>query len=782
MVRISDIHDGVAATEEVTSLGSHASLHGSDGTARTPRAPRRPAIDAVAANVAVASAVTANDAAANRAAARGPLAAAMELLNHPPGPAASPNALAQWRSDVDRLIHLAEAAPSSSRARSRLPPSNGGRSDRHGPHDAAASVRSPTVRSAPTKDLRAKLNRRRAGTHTTVEQPRLQPNAVKGKKLDAVFAAAAPRPPGYAQAPAGAQTPPGVIPAGVGCSALADGLRSTRWPPKFRPHLPEKYDGTTNPSEFLQVYVTAISTAGGDDAVMASYFHVALSELARTYLTPGSIRSWEELCTQFIANFASACQQYGVEAHLHAVRQEPGEPLRAFIARFAKVRGTIPRISDASIITAFRQGVRDEKMLEKLATRQVQDVAMLYALADKCAKAAEGRAWHSPQQNTAAQAGGSAGAAREGSKKKKKGRRPQRSLEGAPVAAAAPGGRDASGKCPRQQARNSSGSCPVHPNSGHSAADCREIQKLVQRRLNERRERPPRDDSPPRQRPGKGKATSDGGAAAGGKEMGYQPPERELKSIYALANSDSDSSDNERRKKLYVMYGGSWEVSSRRDVKALRREVLSVKPSVPKVAPHLKWRNTTISFGPSDCPKNMAGAGLLPIITSPVVANIWLYHVLIDGGAALNIISYAAFKRLQIPSHSRLRRAHSPEWARRRSTRRGRSTSRPALYRFMAVAHYGYLVVKMPSPVGVLTVPGDRLAAVAAVEKLHALAADAAGPEGADPSASGIKAPAKDPKVPKVRPAGPEDVPVKTVQIGAEASRTTRIAGNLWKK
>ncbi|WVZ73428.1 hypothetical protein U9M48_021734 [Paspalum notatum var. saurae] len=453
MVRISDIHDGAAATEEVALSGSHASLHGSDGTAWTPRAPRRPAIDAVAANIAVASAVTANEAAVNRAAARGPLAAARELLNHPPGPAASPSALAQWRSDVDRLIHLAEATPGSSRAGSRLPPSNGGRSDRHGPHDEAASMRSPTVRSAPTKDLRAELNRRRAGTHTTVEQPRLQPNAVKGKHLDAVFAAAASRPPGYAQTLAGAQTPPGVIPAGVGCAALADGLRSMRWPPKFRPHLPEKYDGTTNPSEFLQVYVTAISAAGGDDAVMASYFHVALSGPARTWLmnlTLGSIRSWEELCTQFIANFASACQQYDVEADLHAVRQEPGEPLRAFIARFAKVRGTIPRISDASIITAFQQGVRDEKMLEKLATRHVQDVATLYALADKCAKAAEGRAWHSPQQNTAAQAGSSAGAAREGGKKKKKGRRPQRSLEGAPVAAAAPGGRDANGKRPRQ--------------------------------------------------------------------------------------------------------------------------------------------------------------------------------------------------------------------------------------------------------------------------------------------------------------------------------------------
>jgi hypothetical protein len=94
-----------------------------------------------------------------------------------------------------------------------------------------------------------------------------------------------------------------------------------------------------------------------------------------------------------------------VEAHLHAVRQEPGETLRTFISRFTKVRGTIPRISDASIITAFLQGVRDEKMLEKLATHNVETVSTLFALADKCARAAEGRAWHSTPQTRAAQSG-----------------------------------------------------------------------------------------------------------------------------------------------------------------------------------------------------------------------------------------------------------------------------------------------------------------------------------------------------------------------------------------
>ena len=35
-------------------------------------------------------------------------------------------------------------------------------------------------------------------------------------------------------------------------------------------------------------------------------------------------------------------------------------------------------------------------MLEKLATHEVESVTTLFSLADKCARAAEGRAWHSP--------------------------------------------------------------------------------------------------------------------------------------------------------------------------------------------------------------------------------------------------------------------------------------------------------------------------------------------------------------------------------------------------
>jgi hypothetical protein len=254
-------------------------------------------------------------------------------------------------------------------------------------------------------------------------------------------------------------------------------------------------------------------------------------------LAPGSIYSWEELCAQFTANFASAYQRHGVEAHLHAVRQEPEETLRAFISRFTKVQGTIPRISDASIITAFRQGVRDEKMLEKLATHDVETVTTLFALADKCTRAAEGRAWHSAPQTRVAQTGGS-GAVTQDGKKKKKNRGSERSPSAAPVVAATTGGRNERNKRPRPQ-RGNSDPCPVHPNNRHNAVECHEIIELA-KRVSEQREQTSKDGSPPRRRPGE-ERVDDGEVAAGEWDLRYQSPEGVLKDVFTR---DFDSGDD----------------------------------------------------------------------------------------------------------------------------------------------------------------------------------------------------------------------------------------------
>jgi hypothetical protein len=116
-------------------------------------------------------------------------------------------------------------------------------------------------------------------------------------------------------------------------------------------------------------------------------------------------------------------------------------------------------------------------------------------------------------------------------------------------------------------------------------------------------------------------------------------------------------------------------------------------------------------------------------LVSPTISNVKLYHVLIDSGAALNLISLAAFKKLQIPmgklqpsclfsgvglvsvlpcgcislpvTFGTAESFHTESVlfdVVEISLPFNAILGRPALYQFMAVAHYGYLILKMLSP------------------------------------------------------------------------------------
>jgi hypothetical protein len=61
-------------------------------------------------------------------------------------------------------------------------------------------------------------------------------------------------------------------------------LRMVLCPRKFQPYLLGKYDGSVNPVEFLQIYTTSILDVGGNEVIMANYFPVALTDMARSWL------------------------------------------------------------------------------------------------------------------------------------------------------------------------------------------------------------------------------------------------------------------------------------------------------------------------------------------------------------------------------------------------------------------------------------------------------------------------------------------------------------------
>ena len=80
----------------------------------------------------------------------------------------------------------------------------------------------------------------------------------------------------------------------AGCRAFTPELRSVTWPGKFKPDLPPRYDGTADPTEFLQLYELSIEAANGDEKFMANWFTMALKDGPRFWLLilpQGSISS-----------------------------------------------------------------------------------------------------------------------------------------------------------------------------------------------------------------------------------------------------------------------------------------------------------------------------------------------------------------------------------------------------------------------------------------------------------------------------------------------------------
>src|SRR3954469_6134232 len=89
------------------------------------------------------------------------------------------------------------------------------------------------------------------------QDPALLPTAVHGDLQDQALRH--PRPPV----------------ATAGCRAFTTELRSVTWPDKFKPGLPPRYDGTADPTKFLQLYELGIEAANGDDKVMVNWFPMA---------------------------------------------------------------------------------------------------------------------------------------------------------------------------------------------------------------------------------------------------------------------------------------------------------------------------------------------------------------------------------------------------------------------------------------------------------------------------------------------------------------------------
>jgi hypothetical protein len=84
-----------------------------------------------------------------------------------------------------------------------------------------------------------------------------------------------------------------------------------------------------------------------------------------------------------------------------------------------------------------------------------------------------------------------------------------------------------------------------------------------------------------------------------------------------------------------MIYGGQAANASARHRKQERREVCSVKVAAPV---YLDWSDKPITFDQADHPDHVPSPGKYLLVVDPVIGDVRLTKVLMDGGSSLNII------------------------------------------------------------------------------------------------------------------------------------------------
>jgi hypothetical protein len=116
-------------------------------------------------------------------------------------------------------------------------------------------------------------------------------------------------------------------------SPLAPQLQVSPWPANFRVGTYPKYNGSTDPAQYIMSYQVTIASSRGDDATMAKSFIIALEGSALTWYTrlpPLSIDSWRSLRDKFLLNFQGYRPNTYALAELSLCKQLDKETLREY--------------------------------------------------------------------------------------------------------------------------------------------------------------------------------------------------------------------------------------------------------------------------------------------------------------------------------------------------------------------------------------------------------------------------------------------------------------------
>jgi hypothetical protein len=388
---------------------------------------------------------------------------------------------------------------------------------------------------------------------------------------------------------------------------------------------------------------------------------------------------------------------------LAMVKQEQGEILRKYMRRFFDKRATVVDVTDKEVIDLFQDGLYHHRTFEDFGRRRPRSIPhlkdMIMSWADEEDKA--NTKYDAIRGKTKQNAGGGSGSnANQGGRNNN-----NNNYYSGPNRKRKPDNTVAAIQRPaKENPKRNSGSfkdllkekCPWHLNGNHNTEQCYQLRHAL-------KDTP----KPPHPHDKKGK------------------------------KKDGDNNEfQEADKTINVLFGG---LPSRREQKATRREVMSIEPSVPTP---LRWSEVSITFSRVDQWTSFSEPGRFPLVLKPVVAGSKLNKVLIDSGSGLNVLFTKTLKKMKLEITHMLTKSNTPFYGivpgnaaiplgsvvlpvTFRESRDNYRTEyvkfevadfetsyhailgRPAIAKFMAVPHYTYLVLKMPSPAGVLSLQGD---------------------------------------------------------------------------
>jgi hypothetical protein len=386
---------------------------------------------------------------------------------------------------------------------------------------------------------------------------------------------------------------------------------------------------------------------------------------------------------------------------LRSYRQQPGESLRDYIRRFSKQRTELPNITDSDVIGAFLAGTTCRDLVSKLGRKtptrasELMDIATKFTSGQEAVEAIfrKDKQPQGRQQEDVPEASTQRGMKKKGKKKSQA----KRDAADADLVAAAehrnprkpPGGANLFDKMLNE-------SCPYHQGPiKHTLEECVMLRRYFHKA------------GPP---------------AEGGK------------------GHDNDKKEGNKAEEFpevhdcFMIYGGQVANASAWHRKQERWEVCSVKVAAPV---YLDWSDKPITFDQGDHSDRMPSPGKYPLIVDPVIGNVRLTKVLMDGGSSLNIIYVETLGLLQIdlstiqagaaPFHGIIpgKRVQplgqldlpvcfgTPSNFRKETLTfevvgfRGTYHAvlgRPCYTKFMVVPNYTYLKLKMSGPNGVITV------------------------------------------------------------------------------